>query len=611
MTLAAEGPAPPAPQPSRAWPGWVDPAALAAVFLALTITTWGAWPDVLVDFGRELYTAWRLSAGDVLYRDVASFYGPFSPYLNAALFRVSGVSLRTLVVFNLAILAGTTLLLRALLLRAGTGRATAAAAAAVFLGMFGFGHLIANGSFNFVCPYAHEATHGFALGLSALLCVLRFADAPRWPLALASGLLCGLTFLTKPEPFVAALGSCALVLLLAKASGRRQRIRRLAAFAAGLAGPPLVVFGLLATAMPPEEAWRGTLGSWAYLGHAELRSMGYFGWSAGLDHPLQHLRALAGASAVQAAFLLPALGLAWALRGKPHAARWVAVAAAAAVAAVLAPSWGSRAWLRAARPLTPWSVGLLAASAAGLWRARARDAFPSILARTALAAFALLLLPRVLLNARFFHYGFVLSAAATVLVVAALLDWIPRALDHRGAAGGVFRAAAAAGLLFVVASAVRDSHTFMERKQVAVGRGWDRFRADPRGQFVGPVLENVDRVSGQGTLVVLPEGAMINYLLRRPSSIPYLTMLPTDEATFGEDELLGSLQRRPPTLIALVHRTTDEFGTPLFGRDYAQRTRAWIDAHYTSAFTVGDPPLERGANFGIRILKHRDVESLR
>src|SRR4029078_2425064 len=131
---------------------------------------------------------------------------------------------------------------------------------------------------------------------------------------------------------------------------------------------------------------------------------------------------------------------------------------------------------------------------------------------------------------------------------------------------------------------VHDSLAFMALKTVPVGSGPDRFRADARGSFVNLVLENLDRAAASGPLVVLPEGVMINYLHRLPSSIPYLTMLPTDEAQFGEDELLGSLERRPPALIALVHRTAEEFGTPLFGRDYAQRTMQWVQAHYTPAF---------------------------
>ena len=46
---------------------WAAIAGTAAVMLHWT---WRTWPDVLVDFGQQIYTAWRLSQGDVLYRDL-------------------------------------------------------------------------------------------------------------------------------------------------------------------------------------------------------------------------------------------------------------------------------------------------------------------------------------------------------------------------------------------------------------------------------------------------------------------------------------------------------------------------------------------------------------
>ena len=42
--------------------------------------TWRTWPDILIDFGREAYVAWRLTEGDVLPRDVVYVSGPLSPY---------------------------------------------------------------------------------------------------------------------------------------------------------------------------------------------------------------------------------------------------------------------------------------------------------------------------------------------------------------------------------------------------------------------------------------------------------------------------------------------------------------------------------------------------
>jgi hypothetical protein len=56
---------------------------LLAVGAALLAWTWRKWPDILVDFGRELYIPWQLVSGKVLYVDIAYFNGPLSPYLNA------------------------------------------------------------------------------------------------------------------------------------------------------------------------------------------------------------------------------------------------------------------------------------------------------------------------------------------------------------------------------------------------------------------------------------------------------------------------------------------------------------------------------------------------
>jgi 4-amino-4-deoxy-L-arabinose transferase-like glycosyltransferase len=575
--------------------------------VALAAWSWGTWPDVLVDFGRELYVPWRLAQGDVLYRDVASFYGPLSPYVNAAAFRLFGTGLRTLALLNLALLALAAELLRALLRRAGAGRATALAAVAVFLCVFGFGHLLTNGSFNFVAPYAHEATHGFVLAAAALACVLRLFDAPPVPWALAAGVLCGLAFLTKPEGFVAALGACAVALLARMRQGEALPRTIVPAFAGGLLAPPLIAFALLATAMPVEEAFTGTLGSWAFVDNAQLRGLGYFAWSMGLDDPGRHLGLMGRAAAVQVALFGAAAGAAWLLRGHPRAARPAGVVAAVATVAALAPFWRARAWLAAARPLTLWTAALAAIGAAWLWRLPGDAPERSTAAaRLALATFALLLLPRIAFNARAYHYGFVLAAPAAVLLVAALLEWIPAALARRGAAAGVFRGVAAGTLAVMVAFHLAESHAHMERKQVALGTGGDRFLADARGSYVEGALEVLARVARPGeTLVVLPEGVMLNYLHRLPSSIPYLTMLPSDEAKFGEDELLGALQRDPPALVALVHRDTSEFGPRFFGRDYAQRTMGWLRAHYAPQATVGDAPLQPEARFGIQVLRRR------
>src|SRR5258705_3383483 len=90
---------------------WAGPLVGVLVGAAVLVRTWGTWPDVLVDFGGELYVPWRLAEGDVLYRDVAYFTGPLSPYFNAAVFRIFGASFLALVIANLVVLGGIAVLL--------------------------------------------------------------------------------------------------------------------------------------------------------------------------------------------------------------------------------------------------------------------------------------------------------------------------------------------------------------------------------------------------------------------------------------------------------------------------------------------------------------------
>src|SRR5271154_4198461 len=83
----------------------------ASFFFAVAIS-WRRWPDLLVDFGGQLYIPWRISNGAVLYRDLFYFAGgPFSQYFNALLFKIFGASFLTLIAANLIFVAATLFLI--------------------------------------------------------------------------------------------------------------------------------------------------------------------------------------------------------------------------------------------------------------------------------------------------------------------------------------------------------------------------------------------------------------------------------------------------------------------------------------------------------------------
>ena len=156
----------------------------ALLYPVLLWRGWGRWNDVQVDFGRELYVPWRLIEGDVLYRDIAYFNGPLSPYWNALWFNLAGDSLQTLMVVN-AVLTGLFAVLLHRLVQVLSGPVAAGATLLFFFPMFACGHFPGTGNYNFLTPYSHEITHGLFLGVAAFYAALSGRApacdrAPRW-----------------------------------------------------------------------------------------------------------------------------------------------------------------------------------------------------------------------------------------------------------------------------------------------------------------------------------------------------------------------------------------------------------------------------------------------
>ena len=87
---------------------------------------------------------------------------------------------------------------------------------------------------------------------------------------------------------------------------------------------------------------------------------------------------------------------------------------------------------------------------------------------------------------------------------------------------------------------------------------------------------------------------MVNYLTRLESPLRVVNFMPPELATFGEDEVLGAIQRAPPRFVLFVHRPTSEYDYPLFGTEerYGGRTLRWIVQHYHPIRIIGKRPLE-------------------
>lgn len=599
----------------RSWT-LLGPAALGVAFVALASWSWRRWPDILVDFGHELYVPWQLSEGRVLYRDLALLYGPLSQYLNAGLFTVFGVSLTTLIVANLVVVAGIAGLLYALLAKA-CDRLTATAAGLAFLSLFGFSQYLRTGNYNFVCPYSHEATHGVLFAVGMVFFLARFASGPSGWRAAFSGVCLGLTLLTRSEvalaAWVAAVAGLGLALLRSD-RGRAQRIGWLAAFLAGAATPAAIAFLLFLTSLPASDAATAVAGAWMPLVKSEVTRNVFFQELLGFDAPIANIRAMVVASGVLFGILLflAALDLVL-LRVRVYGVGVAAVVAVVSVGAARAFPEVFR-WQELGRVLTV--SGLAAALCVAVFWLRERDPVrrSTYVGLGAFCVLAFVLLGKMILNPRIYHYGFYLAMPATLVLVVAVLWGIPAILRARWGGGLVFRAAAAALAVSGVVFYLNRSNEFYRAKDFAIGRGGDaileyRPQGEARADGVRRALERIEAlVPPDGTFVALPEGVMLNYLTRRANPAPFTTFMPTELEVYGEARILSSLRAAAPDFVVLVHKDTSEFGVGYFGSDprYGAAIMKWVRAAYVPIEIIQHQPLV-SPRFGILIAKRRDA----
>ena len=560
--------------------------------------SWGKWPDPLIDFGRELYVPWMLSEGNLLYRDIHYFNGPLSPHLNALWFRLFGVGLSTLTWVNLALTAALVPLLYRTL-RHASSQLAALVACLTFVVLFGFSQYVGVGNYNYVSPYSHEASHGMLLSWVVLAALLTHLKAPRRRWLVVAGLAAGLVFLTKAEFFIAVAAASVTALGLwswSEKPPRREVLISLGAFCAAVLTPPALAFALLSLGLPWTEAGIATLGSWWHLADSQLSGLSFYRQGMGMDAPMLHLERMLAVSAIFAPPLLVAAVLARRTRD-PSRRLPLAILSFVTVIALAMLFWRELPWFELGRPLPLCMITAGAAMALAALRGRQHKHKSALV----LIVFALAISAKMILNTRLYHYGFVLAMPSMLLLVVALLDWIPAAIRRSGGQQHVFSAAALATLVALISWHAAHSARVYEDKTAPVGQGADAFLSDSRGEALQLAADWMRENTVEGeTLAVLPEGVMLNYLSRRKSSVPIVNLMPAELLMFGEDQILAELQEAPPSYIALIHKDTSEYGFRFFGQDYGQSIARWIEQEYEPVVQIGATPL-KNHQFGIVI----------
>ena len=380
---------------------------------------WGKTGDIIGDFGHDRYIAWQVADGKMLFRDVACFFGPLSPDINALVIRLAGPQINVTLAANLVVLILTTLLLYSLF-RAISGPLAATTAIIFFLCVFALSSPTKSTNYNFLTPYSSTITHGFLLILIAIACLHRFLRRHSISAAIAGGLATGFAFLTKPEIFLACAASYFFGLAAILWLDQKKPVARVFAFAfAGMLVPPTGFLIFYALHMSFHTALAGILGGWQFVGKPIVVSTPFYKGDFGTDHPLQNLVLMFQYAEIYMA--TAAMLASFAILGNRllKSRGWAIVTLGILLgfgSYILVNEIGNHFesfWLDAARGFPVFAAFAIVLSTLRIAKARRDGQNPSgAILQWTLSILSLVLLAKIFLNVRMFHYGFVLCALA-------------------------------------------------------------------------------------------------------------------------------------------------------------------------------------------------------
>jgi hypothetical protein len=234
---------------------------------------------------------------------------------------------------------------------------------------------------------------------------------------------------------------------------------------------------------------------------------------------------------------------------------------------------------------------------AGLQRTRPGYVPRRLWVQALLVAVSVAMLARMFLFTRMYHYGFFQAILAGLVTFAFIFRTALAAGGRRHVARATV-ALALIGLFSVgVGKMVGLSAFYYRNKGTLIGKGGDAFYCvnpgyNPTGQALWMATEYVQKLLPPGeTVVTLPEGIWVNYMLRLKSPIRFTYFLPGSFPEERYTEAIASLEAKRPYFIILAPRVnTQEFGVPYWGYDNGSGKKLveWVVENYTEAGRVED-----------------------
>lgn len=580
-------------------------------FVWLLHITWFRWGNLIVDTFRDQWIFYQLSRGKVLYKDILYVYGFLPSYLMGFLYRLLGVRMQWTAYVGMVV----TLVTTASIYRIGRlflNRVLATLLTLHFLFFFAFGDYGAAGICNFIIPYSIASTFCFMFLLWGLYCFLKYLQRERisylrwWVALLVCACFCRIDY-SLLVWLVSVLIGIAHALL-------KKQYRRLWYFfampAISVIGYALFVIANNAFEGFKESALRVILFAGSNKSYFSLLITGFF-----------DMRKNVGISLMSFAIHIIALGFFYVLSAKFYllGKRFQTKTISVVIVLFLALcSFATSYTIMKKLGLTQYRLlpflllfGIIF-YCFQLFPFR-KQSKPKAWIGLTIFSSAFVLIIRILLKAGPTSYGFLLCIPGLICYFIFCFLLYPSLFAVRFAyedqTKKYYQMCVAIFLLVLAVPFFQFGPMAYRSRTLKLDFGSKATMycnaSSLTHNFLKAFLYLHDHAQPDDSIVVLPEGIGLNFLLPRDSAVRYTSLVPNCVFLYDEKKIVQALQQRDIDYVVVVNRMTYEYGFPFFGIDYGKRIAQWIVDNYVLEKLIGPYPFT-SSEFGIAIYKKID-----
>lgn len=589
---------------------WCAYAIITLTFISMVKLSWLKCGDLIVDAGREMYVPLQLLSGRVLYRDIVYPYGLFSPYLNAIIFKVFGVTINSLAVSGI-ITAFLSAILVYRISRFFLGVFFSMFTTLTFLTVFAFGNYMYYGNYNFILPYSYASIHSLLFSLFALYLFFKLLEKQSSRYKYGVAMFVFLCLISKVEIGLFLGITILSTIIILGIAGKDFVTMRINSFVC------VILPGILAA---------GIYGFfWIISGDRIQRSnmLDTYIYCLQLDKTFTaNLSGFSNAGGnvylMFKSFFLYIILCLWFLAGGLASAKIVKIRSLL-LSKIVYYCFGFFVMLAGFIFVKKhFSFELQYRSLPFIYLISGIISFISFLKSNytpaklrifSLSLFSFLCALRMLLSLYPGHYGFYILVPGLTIYYTFFFAIMPKIIKENTVKSFFYLGFIIVFTAFIVNYFLTSRSIYSSRNlKVVSERGSLYVHNNDRERRCAQLIDYLsNNTAKDDTVVVLPEGVMINFLSSRGNPLYSYMYLPWDFQKKGlEDDIVDDMQRKKVNYVVLLQRPVEEYGSyHAFGIDYGVRLWQYIKENYVLHRQFGPFPYTT-ADFGIAVFKARE-----